>query len=41
MTLKPNYLRAFIKTFLWFFVFIAIISGVVPYFRGDTVKCCV
>ena len=38
MTLKPNYLRAFSKTFLWFFVLIAIISGVVPFFRGKEVR---
>ena len=38
MTLKPNYLLAFSKTFLWFFVLIAIISGIVPYFQGKEVQ---
>ncbi len=38
MTLKPNYLRAFVKTFLSFFVLIAVFSGVVPYFQGKEVR---
>jgi hypothetical protein len=31
MTLKPNYIRAFLKTFFSVFILIAIFSGVVPY----------
>jgi len=38
MTLKPNYLLAFVKTFLCFFILIAIVSGVVPYFQGKEVQ---
>jgi hypothetical protein len=38
MTLKPNYLLAFIKTFLWLFVLIAISSGAVRYFRGQELQ---
>jgi hypothetical protein len=38
MTLKPNYLRAIIKTFLWFFALIAIISCIVPYFQDKEVR---
>lgn len=38
MTLKPSYLRAFIKTFLCFCVFIAVVSGIIPYFQGKPVQ---
>jgi hypothetical protein len=38
MTLKPNYLLAFIKTFLWYFLLIAIMWGAVPYFQGKGVR---
>ncbi|HXT41979.1 MAG TPA: hypothetical protein VN887_18365 [Candidatus Angelobacter sp.] len=38
MTLTPNYLLAFVKTFLWFFAFIAVSSGVVAYLQGNEVR---
>jgi hypothetical protein len=38
MTLTPNYLRAFLKTFLWSFLLIAVFSGAVPHFRGEKVR---
>jgi hypothetical protein len=34
MTLRPNYLLAFVKTFAWVFVAIVVISGVIPFFQG-------
>ncbi len=34
MTIKPNYLMAFAKTFAWTFAAIAVMSGVIPYFQG-------
>ena len=34
MTIKPNYLRAFTKTFAWPFVAIFVISGVTSFFKG-------
>jgi hypothetical protein len=38
MTLKPNYLLAFIKTFLLFSIFIACACIVVPYFQGKETR---
>ncbi len=37
MTLKPNYLRGFLKTVGWFYGLIILMSGVIPYFRGQPV----
>jgi hypothetical protein len=37
MTLKPNYLQGFLKTIGWFFGLIVLMSGVIPYFRGQPV----
>ena len=38
MTLKPNYTQAFIKTFLRYFLLIAVMTGAVPYFQGKGVR---
>lgn len=38
MTLKPDYLRAFFKTFLFFVIIVVIFSGVLPYAFGKNVK---
>lgn len=38
VTLKPNYLYAFLKAYVWFFILIILFSGVVPYFQGKAVK---
>ena len=38
MTLKPNYLLAFGKTFIWFFVVITVFAGGVPYLQGQKVE---
>jgi hypothetical protein len=35
MNLKPNYLRAFLKIFTWVFVLIAVISGLIPWLKGE------
>ena len=37
MIIKPNRLRAFIKTFLWIFIFTVVFTGLVPHFQGKTV----
>jgi hypothetical protein len=37
MTLKPNYTRAFLKTFLCIFILIAVFTGVVPHLEGKEV----
>jgi hypothetical protein len=34
MTLKPNYLLAFSKTFAFVFISIVIIMSVIPYLQG-------
>jgi hypothetical protein len=35
MNLKPNYLRAFLKIYTWVFVLIAVISGLIPWLKGQ------
>ena len=37
MTLKPNYLQGFPKTVVWFIGIIVLLSGLVPYLRGEQV----
>jgi hypothetical protein len=37
MTLKPNYLRGFLKTLGYFFVLIMFFSGVIPFLQGHLV----
>ena len=38
MTLKPNYLLAFVKMFLLGFALITVVLGIVPYFQGKEVR---
>jgi len=37
MTLKPNPMRAFLKTFLWVFILIVVFQGVVPWLQNKEV----
>jgi hypothetical protein len=40
MTIRPNYVMAFAKTFAWVFAFIVVFSVIVPYFQGKGYNVC-